>query len=133
MVSQAWTTAYAVVRWSSELPSFLTDRGRNHVLHAAFTQPGVHLLAEPLQFLQVAAIVQTLNEIDDDDDEEEDKERIDLPPDKLVWIGCAVSGLMAVFTAALALCTVNEATKSRSLCLSVGPLNPSDNRIFDIT
>ena len=73
----------------------------------------------------MAAIVQTLNEIDDDDDEEEeeeeDKERIDLPPEKLVWMGCAVSGLMAVFTAALALCTVNEATKSRSLCLSVGP------------
>ena len=87
--------------------------------------------------MQVAAIVQTLNEIDDDDDEdeEEDKESIDLPPDKLVWMGCAVSGLMAVFTAALALCTVNEATKSRSLCLSVGPFNPSDNRdrVFDIT
>ena len=69
--------------------------------------------------MQVAAIVQTLNEIDDDDDEEEDKEKIDLPPEKLVWMGCAVSGLMAVFTAALALCSVNEATKSRSLCLSV--------------
>ena len=59
----------------------------------------------------MAAIVQTLNEIDDD----EEDVKIELPPDKLVWMGCAVSGLMAVFTATVALCTVNEATKSRSV------------------
>ena len=73
----------------------------------------------------MAAIVQTLGEIDDDDDDGEEK--IELPPDKLVWIGCAVSGLMAVFTATVALCTVNEATKSRKasniLCIAYLPVS----------
>ena len=45
---------------------------------------------------------------------------IELHPDKLVWIGCAVSGLMAVFTATVALCTVNEATKNRSKLIFLG-------------
>ena len=44
-----------------------------------------------LYISQVAAIVQTLNEIDnDDDDDGEEEGKIELPPDKLVWIGCAV-------------------------------------------
>ena len=73
----------------------------------------------------MAAIVQTLGEIDDDDDEDEDDGKIELPPDKLVWIGCAVSGLMAVFTATVALCTVNEATKSRYACRSLKLLKRS--------